>query len=84
MESTLFEFRVQIVHFYNAAMPSEIVISFLGMKFAITSRITHCVSGILLQCDAELIKDLGKIRKVTTSMLAEAQALICASMEKNW
>ncbi|XP_039272905.2 uncharacterized protein LOC120347121 [Styela clava] len=40
--------------------------------------------GVLLQCDDELIKEIGRIESVTTSMLVEAQGLVYASMEKNW
>ena len=41
-------------------------------------------SGLTLQCDAEIIKEIVSAETVTTSMLVQAAHEVMKSLEVNW
>ena len=47
-------------------------------------NITCLPQGAMLQCNADIIKEISAVDTVTTSMLAKACVEVQKSMERNW
>ena len=47
-------------------------------------KMTSFLLGKDLKCDADIIKEIPYMEKVTPAMLISAQACVAKSMEENW